>query len=312
VASGHRPSFEDAIRERVGALEQQRQVIAREAQGRLSEIERVAIEELEMLEHAAADKTAEIHWLAAEQRGVLDQTAAARSAELERAATAERAAFEDAAASEVRRIRAQAAASRDDMRKTAAQEAAAFEDLAGKRLVELEDALQAQFQALRSELVDEAQRIQGTAVERLEQARSLVTSATGRIEESAATPDDTRRPADVQRAALDTVTSGRALELQEAVREHIELLDELNGLHASASEELDKARALTDGALRSGIEALGNDIATALRQTGRPEPAVPAAPSPPVSTPPTSGVEPEPSPIHWTSPPGLPQPPGGH
>ena len=309
--SGGRSSFDDAIRQRVGALEQERQVIAREAQRRLTEIERVAIEELEMLEHAAADKTAEIHWVAAEQRGALDQAAATRSAELERSATAERAAFEDAAASEVRRIRAQAAASRDEMRKTAAQEAEAFEELAGNRLVELEAALQAQFQALRSELVDEAQRIQGTAVERLDQARSLVTSATGRIEQSAATLDDTRKLAGVQRAAFDKVTNQQALELQEAVQEHKELLNDLNGLHASASEQLDKARALTAGALRSGIEALGSDIDTALRQTGRPEPAVPAAPSPPVSTRHPSGDEPTPSSIHWTSPPGLPQPPGG-
>jgi hypothetical protein len=285
VASGHRPSFDDAIRQRVGALEQQRQVIAREAQQRFTEFERVAFEQREMLEHAAADKTAEIHWVAAEQRGALDQAAAALSAELERAATAERSAFEDAATSEVRRIRAQAAASRDDVRQTAAQETAAFEELAGKRLVELGHALQAQFQALRGELADEAQRIQDTAVERIDQARSLVTSASRRDEQAAAAGDDTRRLAHVQRAAFDKVTGQRALELQEAVREHIELLDKLNGLHVSASEALDEARALTAGALRSGIEALG--------------------------TSPTRGDESEPSLIHWTAPPGLPQFPGG-
>lgn len=284
MVSGGRSSFDDAIRQRIGALEQQRQLIAREAQRRLAEFERAAIEEREMLEHAAADKTAEIHWVVAEQRGALDRTAAARSAELERAAREERAAFEDVATSEVRSIHAQAAAGRDDMRKTAVQETAAFEELAGKRLVELEGALRAQFEALRSELVDEARRIQDTAVERLEQARSLVTSATGRIEQAAATRDDTRRVADVRPAAFDKVTGQRALELQEAVREHMELLDELNVLHASASEQLDEARALTAGALRSGIEALRRDIATALQQA-------------------------EPSPIHWTAPASSAAPP---
>jgi len=295
VASGQRPSFDEAIRQRVGALEQQRQEIAREAQQRLTEIERVAIEELEMLEHAAADKTAEIHWVAAEQRGALDEAAAARSADFERVATTERAAFEDAATSEIRRIRAQAAGIRDDIRKSATEEAAAFGELAGRRLVELEDALQAQFQALRSELVDEAQRIQVTAVERIDQARSLVTSASGRIEEPAAARDDARRVADVQPTAFDTDMGQRALERQDAVREHLELLEELNGLHESASERLDEARALTAGALRSGIEALRSDVGAALRQTGRPERAnVTAA---------------EPSPIHWMAPLTPPAPP---
>ncbi|MDQ6854871.1 MAG: hypothetical protein M3046_14470, partial [Actinomycetota bacterium] len=167
-----------------------------------------------------------------------------------------------------------------------AQETAAFEELAGKRLVALEDALREQFRALRSELVDEAHRIEHTAAERLEQARSLVTSATGRIEQAAASPDN-RRVADVQPAAFDKVAGQWALELREAVREHIEVLDELNGLHASASEQLDVARALTAGALRSGTEALRS------------------------MTLPTRGDKPERSPIHWTAPPGLTPFPGG-
>jgi hypothetical protein len=295
MASGGRSSFDDAIRERIGALEQQRQLIAREAQRRLAEIERVAIEELEMLEHAASDKAAEIHWVAAEQRGAFERAVTTRSAELERIAREERAAFQEAVTSEVRRIHAQAAATRDDMRKTGAQEAAAFDELAGERLVELEGALRAQFEGLRGELVDQARRIQDTAVARLDHARSLVTSATDRIEQAAATTgDDSQRLADLQQAAFDKVRSQRALELQETVRDHIRLLDE--------------ARALAAGALRSGVEALGGDSAPPPAPEGA-RPVVAAAGSSPLVGAAVTSDEPEPSAIRWTAPSALPVPP---
>lgn len=280
------------VREFEAALEQHRQAIARDTQRRLADIERAAIEELETLESAAADKTAEIHWVTADQREALDQAAATRLAELERAAIEER---------------------------------AAFEELASERLVGLEHALQAQFQALRDELVDEALRIQHDAVERIDQARSLVTSETSPIEPVGAARDDIRRVTGGEAEAVDKRAGQGVLELREAVREQIELLDELTSLHASASEQLDEARALTAGALRSGIEGLRRGIATALWQTGRPEranvaaasapevsqPAVSGESSPPVSTPAATGDDAKPPAIHWMAPPAPPPSPAG-
>ena len=60
------------VREFEAALEEDRQAIARDTQRRLADIERAAIEELETIESAAADKTAEIHWVTAEQREAVE------------------------------------------------------------------------------------------------------------------------------------------------------------------------------------------------------------------------------------------------
>jgi hypothetical protein len=291
MVSGRRSSFEDELRQRVRefeyALEQQRVVIARETQQRLADIERAAIEELEILESATADKTAEIHWAANEQREALDQAAAVRSAEFERAAREER---------------------------------AAFEALAGERFVELDNALRARFQALRAELVDEAARTQHTALERIDQARSLLMSDAGRLAQAVAPRDEARQVPGVDTAVSDEVMSRRILEFQKTVREQIDLIDELDGLQAAASERLDEARALTAGALRGGMEGLRLDIATVLRQPGHPTrtgAAVaqprgvfePAAPVP--SRPRTQRLDDdsERPPIHWTLPEAPPDSP---
>jgi hypothetical protein len=297
----HRSSSNDAIRQRFREFEReveyQGQVIAREAQERAADIERAATEQFEMLDSLTADKTAEIHWAATEQRKALDQAAEARLAQLERAARDERAAIANVAASQLRRIESQAVASRDAVRKSAAQEAAAFEELASTRFVALENDLRAEFRALRHELLDEARRIRDAAVERIDQARSLLTPIT----------------------VLDKFAGERAFEFQEAVRKQTDLLDEITRLHVTASEQLDKARALTAADLRSGIEGLGRDILSALQQIGAAERAKGAAAAPEVSRPavpvesslfggtlPMSRDEAETPPIHWTAPPAAP------
>ena len=90
MVGGRRYSFEDAVIRRLkeleGTLEGHREALASETQRWLEEIDRAAIERLEVLEASAADKTAEIQWVAAEQREGLEQAAGARFAELREAA----------------------------------------------------------------------------------------------------------------------------------------------------------------------------------------------------------------------------------
>lgn len=236
-----------------------------------------------------------------QQRQAIARDVQRRLADIERATIGELEMLEAAAADKTAEIHwvaaeqrgalDQAAAARTaELERAAREERAAFEDLAGMRLVALEDALRAQFEALRAELVDEARRARDTTL---------------------------------QAAAFDEIAGLEVPELQERVREQMNLLDELTGLHASASEHLAEARALTAGALRSGMEGLHRDVATALRQTGRPErtsaaaattpevsqPTVPTESSPPVSTSVRKGDEAEVPPVHWTAPP--PSPGGG-
>jgi hypothetical protein len=85
VVGGRRYSFDEALSRRLkeleATLENHHDAIAAEAQRWQADIERAAIEQLEVLEATAADKSAELRWVAAEQRRALEQAAGSRRAE---------------------------------------------------------------------------------------------------------------------------------------------------------------------------------------------------------------------------------------
>jgi uncharacterized protein YmfQ (DUF2313 family) len=165
-------AFADAIEQRErhvdAALQQQREVIDRELQ-----------EHVEVLGYAAADKAAEIHWLAGEHREAIDQIATTRSADLQELARTGRAVVDDAASatktvSDARReLEQRAAGALDDVQRVAAEEAAAFEELADKMFGELESSLSRQFEASHTEMVDEARRVLDAAAAETDRTRSL-------------------------------------------------------------------------------------------------------------------------------------------
>jgi hypothetical protein len=287
MAEGRRYSFDDAIRRRVrdfeSALDQQRQAIEREIERRLADIERTAIEELRGLESAAADKTAQIHWVAAEQRHALGAEAEARSADLERTARVQQAAFEEAASSKTTEL----------------------DHLGSDRIQAVMDAATDALEKLEQTAESEVRRIEAQAVT----SRDAV-----RIEKQTATPDDTRWLAEHEVAALRRVVGQRIVELQDALRAQTELLDQLSRFSASASKQLAEAR-VTAGALRSAIEGLRRDVDAVLQPTRQTDAATrrgvprPAAPAPSSHVVTTIGEETELRPIHWTTPTGE-TPPG--
>lgn len=67
MVGGRRYSFDEALGRRLkeleAALENHHDAIAAEAQRWLADIERAAMEQLEVLEAAAADKSAELQWV---------------------------------------------------------------------------------------------------------------------------------------------------------------------------------------------------------------------------------------------------------
>ena len=71
MPEGRRYSFEDAMarraRELEEALELQRRVIRSEGQQQIADIQRVGTEARTGLDHAAAERTTEIHWVTSER-----------------------------------------------------------------------------------------------------------------------------------------------------------------------------------------------------------------------------------------------------
>jgi hypothetical protein len=220
-------SFDAAIQRRA------KELVAEEARRRASEFDAATAEQLQVLEYAAKDKAAEIHWTATEHRQALDQVAAARSEELEAVSariqsianvvTGALQELEQTATKEAKRLAESAAASRDDMRRSAAEEAAAFDDLIGNRLAELEGTLRAHFETFRSDLAGESRRLE---------------------EQAAATGDDVRRVAAEQANAFNELAGKRAAELQAVVRNQTELLGEFKRLQGSTTDHLDEVRVL--------------------------------------------------------------------
>jgi hypothetical protein len=181
---------------------------------------------------------------------------------------------------------------REGLEAAAAEKTAEIISAAAEQRTALEEALHAQFQALHGELIAEGRRIHEITRERIEEARSRFAAR------------ETER-----------VTAHRVLEIQNTVREQIALLDELDRVHASMSEQLSQARALAAGALRGGIESLGRDVVAALQESGAIErPSAPTKAAQQISklaqpvespllgsTPPVEEAEPQP--IHWRAPP---------
>ncbi|HKA93995.1 MAG TPA: hypothetical protein VKE97_09335 [Acidimicrobiia bacterium] len=185
MVGGRRYTFDEALSRRLkeleATLEDHHDAIAAEAQRWLADIERAAIDQLEVLEASAADKRAELQQVAADQRRALEQ-----------AAGSQRAGYDEGA------------------------------------------------------------------------RHRLPTTASG------------------------TAPDRRIEDLREALDEQTALLEELQRLHAAASE-LENARAVTVDALRRSLDSLGRDVLAALRQT-------PAGDRVPTDVPP----------VHWNAPPDAP------
>lgn len=231
-----RRSFDDVLKDALTqwtkrferALEEQRQSLSREAQERISDMDRATLEHL----------------------GALEEAVAARSDELEEMARQHRAAFDDAVAGRGRELDSVGATQTDAIVKVAAD---AFEELeeraakfAQKRLGELEDALRAKLEVFRRELIDETHRVRDASAEQLNETRSLVTAETRRLEEQAeGTRSEMQRVVAEERAAFDKLARERVAELQDALRDQTELLSEFTRMHGSTSEKLEEARAFT-------------------------------------------------------------------
>ena len=186
------------------ALEQQRQVIGREAEERTADIEGATLEHLGVLEQTVAARSAELEQVARERRDAFEEAMRGRDKELDAVGSSQGEAIEKVAndalreleektTSEVRRIEEETTAARDDVRRFVAEGSTAFDEFAQKRLDELEDTLRAKLEGFRRELIDETHRVRDASDEQLNETRVLVTSETRRIEEQAAAAQDEMR-----------------------------------------------------------------------------------------------------------------------
>jgi hypothetical protein len=261
-----RRSFDDVLKDALTqwtkrferALEEQRQELAREAEERVSNMDRATLEHLGALEEAVAARSAELEQMARQHRAAFDEAVAGRATELDAVGSNQTDAIvkvaadafeelEERAASQVQRIQEDTRAIRDDVRKSVAEGTTAFERFAQKRLGELEDALRAKLESFRRELIDETHRVRDASAEQLNETRSLVTAETRRLEEQAeGTRGEMRRVAGEEKAAFDTLARERVAELQDALRGQTELLSEFTRMHGSTSDKLEEARTFTE------------------------------------------------------------------
>ena len=146
------------------ALEEQRQIVGKEAEERTSDIARLTLEQLDSLEQVAAQKVAELEQVAVDFREANERVIADKSAEVERAARQQ----VDASVNEV---------------------ATAFDKFAGKRLDELEETLRGRLEAFRRELIEETHRARDASTEQLNETRALVTSEARQLEAPESDPD---------------------------------------------------------------------------------------------------------------------------
>jgi hypothetical protein len=235
-------------------LEQQRQVIGREAEERTSDIEGATLEHLGVLEQTVAARSAELAQVARQHNDALDEAMRGRDKELDAIGSSQAEAIvkvandalrevEEKATSEVRRIEDETTAARDDVRRFVAEGSTAFDEFAQKRLDELEDMLRAKLEGFRRELIDETHRVRDASEEQLNETRLLVTSETRRIEEqAAAAQDEMRRTNSEEKGTFDKLARERIVELQDALRSQTELLDEFTRMHGSTSTQLDEVR----------------------------------------------------------------------
>lgn len=261
-----RRSFDDVLKDALTqwtkrferALEEQRQELAREAEERVSNMDRATLEHLGALEEAVAARSAELEQMARQHRAAFDEAVAGRATELDAVGSNQTDAIvkvaadafeelEERAASQVQRIQEDTRAIRDDVRKSVAEGTTAFERFAQKRLGELEDALRAKLESFRRELIDETHRVRDASAEQLNETRSLVTAETRRLEEQAeGTRGEMRRVAGEEKAAFDNLARERVAEVQDALRGQTELLSEFTRMHGSTSDKLEEARTYTE------------------------------------------------------------------
>jgi hypothetical protein len=239
------------------ALEQQRQVIEREANERTADIEGATLEHLGVLEQTVAARSAELEQAAREHRDAFEDAMRGRDKELDAVAASQAEAIgkvandalrelEEKATSEVRRIEEETTVARDDVRRFVADGSTAFDEFAQKRLDELEDTLRAKLEGFRRELIDETHRVRDASEEQLNETRVLVTSETRRIEEqAAASQDEMRRVTAEETGTFDRLARERIVELQDALRSQTELLDDFTRMHGSTSTQLDEVRTFT-------------------------------------------------------------------
>jgi hypothetical protein len=238
-------------------LEQQRQVIGREAEERTSDIEGATLEHLGVLEQTVAARSAELEQVARQHRDAFDEVMRGRDKELDAVGSSQAEAIvkvandalrelEEKATSQVRRIEDETIAARDDVRAFVAEGSTAFDEFAQKRLDELEDTLRAKLEGFRRELIDETHHVRDASEEQLNETRVLVTSATRRIEEqAAAAQDEMRRTNSEEKGTFDKLARERIVELRDALSSQTELLDEFTRMHGSTSTQLDEVRTFT-------------------------------------------------------------------
>ena len=261
-----RRSFDDVLKDALTqwtkrferALEEQRRELGREAEERVSKMDRATLEHLGALEEAVAARSAELEQITREHRAAFDDEVAGRTRELDSVGSNQTDAIvkvaadafeelEERAASQVQRIEEDTRAIREDVRKSVAEGTTDFERFAQKRLGELEDALRAKLEGFRRELIDETHSVRDASAEQLNETRSLVTAETRRLEEQAeGTRGEMRRVAGEEMAAFDKLARERGAELQDALRGQTELLSEFTRMHGSTSEKLEEARTFTE------------------------------------------------------------------
>lgn len=198
------------------ALEEQRQVIGKEAEERTSDIARLTLEQLDALEQVSAQKVAELEQIAVDYRDANERVLADKSSEVEQATRRQ----VDAGVKSVE---------------------SAFDKFAGKRLDELEDTLRGRLEKFRRELIDETHRVRDTNTEQLNETRSLVASESRQLEEQAvAAQDEMRRVAAKETAAFDELARERISELRDLLSNQTELLAEFARTHETKSKKLEQ------------------------------------------------------------------------
>ena len=198
------------------ALEEQRQVIGKEAEARTSDIARLTLEQLDALEQVSAEKVAELEQIAVDYREANERVLADKRAEVEDATRQQ----VDAAVNDV---------------------AEAFDKFAGNRMDELEDTVRERLEKFRRELIDETHHVRAVNAEQLSETRSLVTSETRQLEEQAvASQDEIRRVAAKETAAFDELAHERISELRDLLGNQTELLAEFTRTHEATSAKLEE------------------------------------------------------------------------
>ena len=259
-----RRSFDDVLKDALTqwtkrferALEEQRRELGREAEERVSNMDRATLEHLGALEEAVAARSAELEQMAREHRAAFDEAVAGRATELDAVGSNQTDAIVKVAADAFEELEERAA------------------KFAQKRLGELEDALRAKLEVFRRELIDETHRVRDASADQLNETRSLVTAETRRLEEQAeGTRGEMRRVAGEEMAAFDKLARERVAELQDALRGQTELLSEFTRMHGATSDKLEEARAFTD----ETMEGLSKLDAGAKRQIRENEESAAAA-----------------------------------